>query len=121
MNSTFLNLFLQAAPVPQAVYTIWAVTLAIVVLVIVPLAIYLLHRTYTAARSIERYFAEMAAAGVGVAENTSHVKALEETIAIATKILGVAGNINAHTDTVKVTLAGRAANANFNGNGKHST
>ncbi|MEM7130142.1 MAG: hypothetical protein AAF702_27675 [Chloroflexota bacterium] len=108
---------LQQPTVPQAVYTIWAITLAIVVLVIVPLAIYLLHRTYAAARSIERYFAEMAEAGVGIAENTSHVQALEDTIAIATKILGVAGNINSHSDTIKVTLAGRAAN--LNGNGKH--
>ena len=104
--------FLLQTPVPQAVYTIWAITLAIVVLVIVPLAIYLLHRTYTAARGIERYFAEMAEAGVGVAENTNHVKALEATIVIATKILSVAGNINAHSDTVKTTLAGRAAALN---------
>ena len=121
MNILLLNIFLFntlfQAPVPQAVYTIWAITLAIVVLVIVPLAIYLLHRTYTAARSIERYFAEMAVAGVGAAENTSHVKALEQTIEIATKILSVAGNINSHSDTVKTTLAGRAAN--LNGNGKH--
>lgn len=114
------HMILQATPVPQAVYTIWAVTLAIVVLVIVPLIIYLLHRTYTAARSIERYFAEMAAAGVGVAENTSHVKALEQTIAVATRILSVAGNINAHSDTIKVTLANRATarNGYQNGNGK---
>ena len=117
MMHLLLTSILQQAEVPQAVYTIWSVTLAIVVFVIVPLAIYLLHRTYKAARSIERYFAEMAEAGVGIAENTSHIKALEETIAVATKILGVAGNINAHSDTIKVTLAGRAAN--LNGNGKH--
>ena len=120
MNSLLLNGFLQVsllqAPVPQAVYTIWAITLAIVVVVIVPLAIYLLHRTYMAARSIEQYFAEMAEAGVGIAQNTGHVKALETTIEIATKLLAVAGNIDTHSDTVKTTLAGRAAN--LNGNGK---
>ena len=117
MTHLFLTSLLQQAGVPQAVYTIWAITLAIVVLVIVPLAIYLLHRTLTAARSIERYFAEMAEAGVGIAANTSHVKALEDTISIATKILSVAGNIDSHSDTIKTTLAGRAAS--LNGNGKH--
>jgi hypothetical protein len=114
LNNPLFNLLLQAAA-PQAVYTIWAITLAIVTLVIVPLAIFLLHRTYRAARNIERYFAEMAEAGVGVAENTSHIQALEQTIAVATKILTVAGNINAHSRTVQTTLAGRAANRHING------
>ena len=108
---------LQTAPVlqvtvPSAVYTIWAITLAVVLLLIVPLAIYLLHRTYRAARSIERYFAEMAEAGAGIADNTHHVQALEETTAIAGKILTVAGNINAHSESIKSTLAGRATPRN---------
>ena len=106
---------LQEVVVPQAVYVIWAILLAISVLVVLPLVVYLLHRTLRAAQSIERYFAEMATAGVGIAENTSHVKALEDTIAVATTILSVAGNINDHSETIKRTLAGRAS-----GNGRQS-
>lgn len=113
-GSLVLKLILQV-PVPQAVYTIWLITLLVIVVVIVPLAVYLLHRTYRAARSIERYFAEMAEAGAGVAENTRHVDALEQTIEIATKIVSVAGNINMHSGTIKTTLAGRAGPHNENG------
>ena len=92
---------------PQAVFTIWFILLLIVVVVIVPLAIYLLHSTLANARSIERYFREMAEAGDGIAVNVGHAKALEDTIAVASGILGVAGDINQHTTTIKETLAGR--------------
>ena len=103
--------------VPSAVFWIWGVVLALAVLVILPIVVILLHRILLAARQIELYFAEMAAAGVGIAENTSHVKALENTISVATAILGVAGNIVSHSGTVRTTLADRASR--FNGNGKH--
>lgn len=106
---------LQEVVVPQAVYILWAILLAVAVLVVLPLVVYLLHRTWQAARSIERYFAEMTTAGVGIAGNTSHIKALEDTIAVATTILGVAGNINDHSQTIKVTLAGRVQRASGNG------
>jgi len=95
--------------VPQAVYTIWSILLLVAVVVVLPLVVYLLHRALTAARNIERYFAEMASAGVGIAENTGHIAALESTIAVAGRILSLAGNINDHSSTIKVTLAGRAA------------
>jgi hypothetical protein len=99
----------QDVVVPQGVYIIWAILLFVAVFVVLPVVVFLLHRTWLAARSIERYFAEMAAAGVGIAENTSHIKALEDTIAVATAILGVAGNINDHTNTIMTTLATRAS------------
>lgn len=99
----------QDVVVPQGVYIIWAILLIVAVFIVLPLVVFLLHRTWLAARSIERYFAEMAAAGVGIAENTSHIKALEDTIAVATTILGVAGNINDHTNTIMTTLAARAS------------
>ena len=41
-----------------------------------------------AARSIERYFKEMKEAGIGVANNTEHIKALDDTIGVASGILG---------------------------------
>ena len=56
---------------------IWAITLAVVTVVIVPLAVYLLHRTLRAARSIERYTRESLAAGVGIATNTAAIAVLE--------------------------------------------
>lgn len=99
----------QDVVVPQAVYIIWAILLIVAVFVVLPVVVFLLHRTWLAARSIERYFAEMTTAGVGIAENTSHIKALEDTISVATAILGVAGTINNHTNTIKTTLAARAS------------
>lgn len=97
----------QPIEVPTAVYTIWIVVLVIAVFVILPLAVYLLQRTLNAARNIERYFAEMRDAGVGIAQNTSHISALDDTISVATQILETAGSINEHTATIKTTLAGR--------------
>jgi hypothetical protein len=74
----------------------------------------LVHRR---AVSIDRYFAEMAEAGVSIAENTSHIKALKDTIQVATTILSVAGNINNHSATIKDTLATRAGKATTDGQG----
>ena len=96
---------------PSAVFILWAVLLVVTVLVL-PYLVYLLHRTWKAARSIERYFAEMLEAGLGIAGNTEHIKALNDTIAVASGMLEVAGNINEHAETIKDTLGGRAANLN---------
>lgn len=94
--------------VPDAVYVIWAITLALAVLVILPVAVYLLHRTLTAARGIERYLAEMRDAGIGIAGNTRHITALDDTISVATQMLDTAGSINDHAATIEMTLAARA-------------
>lgn len=103
--------FLQQQPfeVPTAVYVIWIIVLVVAVFIILPLAVYLLQRTLNAARNIERYFAEMRDAGVGIAQNTSHITALDDTISVATQILETAGSINEHTATIKTTLAGRVS------------
>ena len=112
---------MMAAPllqaVPQAVYIIWALLLAIVIIFVVPVTVFLLYRVHRVAVSIERYFAEMAEAGLGIAQNTAHIKTLEETIQVATTILSVAGNINNHSKTIKDTLAARAGKAATNGHG----
>jgi hypothetical protein len=94
--------------VPVVVYVIWAVTLAVAVLVVLPLTVYLLQRTLTAARSIEGYFAEMRDAGVGIAKNTGHVTALDDTISVASQILATAGSINEHSATIETVLTARA-------------
>lgn len=96
---------------PQAVFILWTILLVVTVLLL-PFIIYLLHKTWKASKSIERYFKEMLEAGLGVAGNTEHVKALDDTIAVASGMLEVAGDINEHAETIKVTLAGKAAKLN---------
>ena len=93
----------------DSVHTVWAVTLLIVVVVIVPLATLLLHRTLRAAMAIRRYLDEMLVAGVGIAGNTASVSALDATIGVAVSMVGVAGSIKSHSATIATVLAGRAA------------
>ncbi len=64
-------------------YWIWAITLVVITFVVVPVALYWLHRLLHAARGIERYTREMLAAGVGIANNTAAVPALEQTLKTA--------------------------------------
>lgn len=93
----------------DAVQAIWAVTLLLVVVVIVPLAVVLLHRTLRAAISIRRYLDEMLTAGVGIAGHTANIKALDETIGVAGTMVKVAGEIKSHSGTIVSVLAARAA------------
>ncbi|MEO6168065.1 MAG: hypothetical protein ABIO46_06520 [Chitinophagales bacterium] len=95
----------------STVHILWAVLLAVTVLLL-PFIILLLHTTWITARSIERYLKEMLDAGVGIAGNTEHIKALDSTIEVAVDILGSAGEINSNAETIKVTLADRAAKFN---------
>ncbi|MEO5770682.1 MAG: hypothetical protein ABIQ29_01295 [Burkholderiaceae bacterium] len=92
----------------QAVHVIWATTLLLVLIVIVPLAVLLLHRTLVAAMSIRRYLDEMLAAGVGIAGNTASIKALDDTIGVAGSMVEVAGQIKSHSGTIASVLAARA-------------
>lgn len=94
--------------VPGAVYAIWIIMLLVAVLVVLPVTVALLHRTLLAARSIERYFAEMRDAGVGIAGNTAAIPALDDTIAVATQILATADALNEHTGTIEAALTARA-------------
>ena len=93
---------------PNAVYVIWWVGLVVTVVVFVPLAVYLLHRTWLAARSIQWYAAEALAAAAGIAGNTQHIPALDTTIDVAGQMLGVAGGIVTKLDTAATVLAERA-------------
>lgn len=95
----------------EAVNILWLILLVVTVLVL-PYLIHLLHKTWRAARSIERYFKEMKEAGIGVANNTENIKALDDTISVASGILEVAGSINENSDTLKTTLAARADKIN---------
>lgn len=93
---------------PEAVYVLWTLVLIVAVLVL-PVVVYLLHRTLTAARSIARYFEEMRIAGEGIAGNTAHIPALEETIELGGTLLGVAGDIDAHAAAIEDVMIQRSA------------
>ena len=96
---------------PYAVYVLWIILLA-VALLLFPFIVRLLHKTFIAAKHIERYLREMKEAGLGIAANTGHITALNSTIEVATGILDSAGKINANAETIEVTMAGRAAKFN---------
>lgn len=69
------------------VLVLWWVALGLTVVVIVPVAVYLLHRTWKAARNIRRYTEGALQAGRGIAEHTSAVSALDETIGAAVPLV----------------------------------
>ncbi len=98
-----------AMTLPLIAYVIWGGTLLVILVVIVPLAVFLLHRTLTAAWSIHRYMSDMLAAGVGIAENTSSIPALNDTIAVATDMVNTAKSLEDHSGALGEVLAQRAA------------
>jgi hypothetical protein len=71
----------------NAAYWIWGTTLAVITFIVVPLALHLLHKTLKAAMSIERYARESLTAGVGIANNTAAIPALEATLATAGSLI----------------------------------
>jgi len=85
---------------------VWAITLAVVTVVIIPLAVHLLHRTLRAARSIERYTRESLAAGAGIASNTAAIAALDDTIRAASSLLEAAEALKRQTAEVSDAVAG---------------
>ena len=93
---------------PNAVYVIWWIGLIVTLVIFVPLAVYVLHRTWGVARSIQWYAAEALTAAAGIAGNTQHIPALDTTIAVAGQMLGVAGGIVNKLDTAATVLAERA-------------
>lgn len=92
---------------PPAVYTIWWVGLILTLVMFVPLSVYLLHRTWVAARSIRRYADETLVAAAGIAGNTQHIPALDNTIAVGGAMVGVAGEIATKLDTAATVLGQR--------------
>ena len=93
---------------PPLVYTIWKIGLAVTLLVFVPLSVVLLHRLWRAARSIQIYAREALTAAAGIAGNTAQIGALDDTIAVASSILGTAGAIEQKLGAATGILAKRA-------------
>lgn len=96
---------------PGVVAAIWIVTLAIVVVLITPLVLYICWRLVRAARNIDRLFAVTYAAAAGVVDHTSHVPALEDTIAVAGGMLQTAGRLDEHSGAIEGLLVGRLREA----------
>lgn len=94
--------------VPTIVYVLWWATLAIAVLIVLPIVVYLLHRLLRAARQIEHYAASTLEAAAGIAGNTANVTALNQTIEGAGGIVETSQSIEAHTATIEMVLAERA-------------
>lgn len=86
---------------------IWIATLAIIVLIVTPYVLYLCWRLVRSARNIERHFAVTLTAAVGIVGNTSHVKALEDTIGVASGMLETAGKIDEHSAAIENLLVTR--------------
>lgn len=99
---------MSEATFPGAVYTIWWIGLIVTLAVFVPLAVYLLHRTWRAAWSIQLYAADALAAAAGIAGNTQNVAALNATIDTATDMYEAAGAVEQKLGTVAAVLAQRA-------------
>lgn len=97
------------AAFPDAVYTLWLVTILLALVVFVPLAVYSLYRLLRTARSIQRYAREAAIATEGIATNTSTLPALDGTIQVATEILAAAEGVAKKLDTIATVVEARAA------------
>lgn len=93
--------------VPTSVYAIWWTMVIVAVVLIVPLAVYLLHRLWRAARSIERYTAETLTAGLGIAGHTAAISALDQTVTLGGELGAAAASIRQHSAAIETTLAGR--------------
>ncbi len=93
------------------VAAIWIITLAIIVLIVTPYVLYLCWRLVRGAHNIERHFAVTLTAAVGIVGNTSHVKALEDTIGVAGGMLETAANLDAHSGAIEGLLVSRLPKA----------
>lgn len=89
------------------VLTLWWIALVLTIVVIVPAALYLLHRTWRAARTIQRLTAETLEAGVGIAGHTAAIPALDETIAAVGPIVEKAGRLERATARLESLLRER--------------
>lgn len=99
---------MSSPTIPHAVYVVWWIGLIVTLVVLVPLAVYLLHRTWRSARSIQRYAAEALQAAGGIARNTVNIAALDATIGVAGEVLTVVGSVERKLDTVAAVLEERA-------------
>lgn len=92
----------------SAPHLVWWITLIVTLVVFVPMAVYWLHRTWRAARSIQRYAADTLVAAAGIAANTETIAALETTSAVSAEILQAARDVDGKLATIADVLTERA-------------
>lgn len=97
---------------PETVFTLWAVTVAVTAAVFVPWAVYSLFVLWRAARSIQRYAADAVAPARAIAGHTAAIPALDTTIAVAGEILAAAEQVVQKLDTIAQVMDTRASRAN---------
>ncbi|MER3397768.1 MAG: hypothetical protein C4315_12565 [Chloroflexota bacterium] len=73
---------------PTPIYVVWAVTLALVYLILLPLITRFLVRAARASRRIEAYTAETLQAARGILNNLGAAAALKETGELTGSLLG---------------------------------
>lgn len=93
---------------PPLVTGLWWITLGVTLVFFVPLSVYLLYRTWRAARSIEQYAKEALVATRGIAANTRNLPALDSTIEVAGGVLAAAGMVAERLETIATVLGQRA-------------
>lgn len=93
---------------PPAVFVIWWTGLVITLVVFVPLSVLLLHRLWRTARSIQLYARDALVAAGGIAANTAHIGALDQTIDVAGGMLTAASSIEQKLGAATGILARRA-------------
>ena len=93
---------------PDTVFTLWLITVALALVVFVPLSVYMLASLLRATRSIQRYARDAVAPAHAIAANTSAIPALDGTIAVATEILAAAEGVAGKLDIIANVLGARA-------------
>jgi beta-lactamase regulating signal transducer with metallopeptidase domain len=94
---------------PDAVYTLWLVTVVLALVLFVPIVVYSLYRLLRTARSIQTYASEGIAPAQAIAAHTAALPALDNTIAVATEILAAAEGVAQKLDTIATVLEARAS------------
>lgn len=90
-----------------AVIVLWWIALALTVLVIFPVALWLLHRARKAATDIRLLTAETLEAAEGIAGNTANIAALDATIDAAGPLVEKADAIEVATAELERVLESR--------------
>ena len=93
---------------PDAVFTLWMVTVGLALMVFVPLSVYMLASLLRATRSIQRYARDAVTPAQAIAAHTSAIPALDGTISVATEILAAAEGVAAKLGTIASVLEDRA-------------
>jgi hypothetical protein len=99
----------EAAMFSETVFTLWMATVALALVLFVPLSVYMLASLLRATRSIQHYARDAVVPAQAIATHTSAVPALDGTIAVATEVLAAAEGVAKKLDTIATVLEARAA------------